>query len=58
MPYCLSLDKGTVLGYLIDRLDQMQNLHDKRSLSEVYKTWTLSRDNPNCSIEAGLLLCP
>ena len=58
LPYCLSLGKGTILGYLIDRLDQMQNLHVKASLSEVYKTWKFTRDNPNCTIEAGLLLCP
>lgn len=58
LPYCLTLDKGTVVGYLIDRLDQMQNLEDKRLLSEIYNTWKLTRDNPNCSVEAGLLLCP
>jgi hypothetical protein len=26
LPYCLTLTKGTVVGYLIDRIDQMQNL--------------------------------
>lgn len=57
LPYCLTLGKGTILGYLIDRLDQMQNLHDKPSLSEVYKTWKLTRDNPNCTMEPGLLVC-
>jgi uncharacterized membrane protein YqgA involved in biofilm formation len=58
LPYCLTLAKGTVVGYLIDRLDQMQNLQDKPSLSEIYNTWKLTRDNPNCSVEAGLLICP
>jgi len=58
LTYCLSLGKGTVLGYLIDILDQIQNLHDKPSLSEVFKTWKLTRDNPNCSIGPGMLLCP
>ena len=58
LPYCSSLGKGTVLGYLIDRLDQIQNLHDKPSLSEVYNTWKLSRDNPNCIIGQGIMNCP
>ena len=57
-PYCLTLAKGTVFGYLIDRLDQMQNLQDKPSLSETYNTLKSTRDNPSCSVEAGLLLCP
>ena len=56
LPYCLTLAKGTVVGYLIDRLDQMQNLQDKPSLSETYNTWKSTRDNPSCSVKAGLLL--
>jgi len=58
LPYCSSLGKGTILGYLIDRLDQMQNLHAKHSLSGVYNTWEFSRDNPKCIVGQGIMNCP
>ena len=58
LPYCSSLGKGTVLGYLIDRLDQIQNLHAKPSLSGAYNIWENSRDNPSCIVEQGMMNCP
>jgi hypothetical protein len=56
--YCLSLSKGGITGYMIDRLDQLLNLGDKPELSEIYKTWKITRDNPECELNSGLLICP
>jgi len=58
LDYCLTIGKGTLTGYLIDRLDQLLNLHSKPSLSKIYHNWWLSRDNPNCNVVSGIITCP
>ncbi|TLX88217.1 MAG: hypothetical protein E6L01_00765 [Thaumarchaeota archaeon] len=47
--------KAPLTGDLIDRLDQLLNLHSKPSLSKIYHKWWLSRDNPNCNVVSELI---
>lgn len=47
--YCLSYDKGGITPYMIDRLDQLLNLHSQQKFLNAYKNWEIFRDKPECN---------